>query len=54
MAGADRTVSFEDRYSSDPEFKKQVDEGRRRMKERETTKHVKAALDMVREKKKLY
>lgn len=48
------TWSFHERYNSDAEFKRQVDEGRRRSKEIATTKALKAVAEVGKTRKKLY
>ena len=49
-----RTWNFHDRYSSDTEFKRQIDEGRTRSKAKQELAALKDALSMPRRKKKLY
>lgn len=48
------TVSFKERYASDPEFKRQVDEGRKRHTADQNYAKLKDALAMSKTKKKLY
>ena len=48
------TSAFSERYATDAEFKKQVDEGRKRAEAERTRKEVSAALQMVPKKQKLY
>ena len=49
-----RTWSFHDRYSSDTEFKRQIDEGRVRSSAKRELAALKDALSMPQRKKKLY
>ena len=49
-----RTWNFQDRYSSDIEFKRQIDEGRTRSKAKQELAALKDALSMPQRKKKLY
>ena len=49
-----RTWNFHDRYSSDAEFKRQIDEGRTRSKAKQELAALKDALSMPQRKKKLY
>lgn len=49
-----RTWSFHERYASDPEFKRQVDEGRKRSAAQQNHDAVTAALAMPSQRKKLY
>ena len=53
-SGNKSTWSFHERYASDPEFKRQVDEGRTRAQSKQGLSELKSALAMPREKKKLY
>lgn len=48
------TVGFQDRYNSDAEFKRQVDEGRKRAAQKQSLKALQASLDMPRLGKKHY
>lgn len=48
------TWSFHERYASDAEFKRQVDEGRRRSRESATQQQIQSALDMQNQGRKLY
>jgi len=48
------TISFSDRYASDQEFRKQVDEGRKRATEKRTTEALKKSLSMPKRREKLY
>lgn len=48
MAGAKKPSAFEERYASDPEFKRQVDDGRKRATTKRNHNALKEALDMVR------
>jgi len=48
------TIPFQDRYSSDAEFKRQVDEGRRKRKEKDSLAALKSSLNMVNNRKKIY
>lgn len=47
-------TGFHQRYNSDPEFKRQVDEGRKRSAAERTHRQLKESLDMPRAGKKLY
>ena len=49
-----RTWSFHDRYASDDEFRRQVDEGRKRRQSERTHAAVTDSLAMVKNKKRLY
>ena len=49
-----RTWNFHDRYSSDAEFKRQIDEGRVRSNAKRELAALKDALSMPQRKKKLY
>ena len=49
-----RTWSFHERYAGDPEFKRQIDEGRQRSKERREQDALKSALSMTREHRRIY
>ena len=54
-ASAKPTWSFHERYSSDAEFKRQVDEARKRSAQERSTSALKSSLEMVQGKKpKLY
>lgn len=48
------TVGFQDRYANDVEFKRQVDEGRKRSNQGKSLEALKASLNMVKDGKKLY
>lgn len=48
------TWSFHERYANDPEFKRQIDEGRVRARMNRDHKALKSALSMVQEKRKMY
>ncbi len=48
------TWSFHERYASDAEFKRQVDEGRKRANELRTTKQLASVAEIGRKRKKLY
>jgi hypothetical protein len=48
------TVGFQERYNSDAEFKRQVDDARRRSAQKRSLDALKAALDMQRTGKKHY
>jgi len=48
------TVGFDERYHSDAEFKRQVDGGRRKRREKDSLAALKSSLDMVRTGKKFY
>lgn len=48
MGDVKPTVSFHERYTSDPEFQRQVDEGRKRAAERRSQAALKDSLRMVR------
>lgn len=48
------TWSFKDRYAGDHEFKRQVDEGRRRRNAERNYDKLKESLAMTKTKKKLY
>lgn len=48
------TWSFHERYAADAEFKRQVDDARRRAGERRTHAELKRALTAQRERRKLY
>jgi hypothetical protein len=58
MADTKPTVGFHDRYANDPEFKKQVDEGRKRADTKRNHHALKESLAMSRglpgAKKKYY
>ncbi len=58
MAGDKPTVGFADRYANDAEFKRQVDDGRKRAAANRTHDSLKESLAMIRgertAKKKLY
>jgi len=58
MADAKPTIGFHDRYANDAEFKKQVDEGRKRSEVKRTHTALKESLAMSRgepgSKKKFY
>lgn len=49
-----RTIGFHERYENDAEFKRQVDEGRVRSKERKSLAALQSSLSMVKDKRKLY
>ena len=49
-----RTWSFHERYASDPEFKRQVDEGKRRAQDKRELLALKKALSMPSRREKLY
>lgn len=49
-----RTWSFHERYASDAEFKRQIDEGQRRSKEKRELAALKNALSMPQRREKLY
>ena len=48
------TWSFHERYASDAEFKRQVDDGRKRANELRTTKQLQNVAEIGRKRKKLY
>lgn len=48
------TWSFHERYASDAEFKRQVDEARRRSASRQSQQALNDALKAQRDRKKLY
>ena len=49
-----RTWSFHERYASDPEFKRQIDEGRTRSQAKRELAALKEALAMPQHRKRLY
>lgn len=53
-ASSKPTWSFHERYNSDAEFKRQVDEGRQRRDAERNLIALQSSLDMVRKRKKLY
>lgn len=48
------TWSFHERYSSDPEFKRQVDYGRQQRAQEQSTAALTDSLNMVNKRQKLY
>lgn len=48
MADAKPTIGFHDRYANDPEFKRQVDDGRKRAEASRNIRALKDALAMSR------
>lgn len=58
MADAKPTIGFQERYAADAEFKRQVDEGRKRADTKRDHEALKASLAMIRgdrnAKRKIY
>lgn len=48
------TVGFQDRYNTDSEFKRQVDDGRKRAAQKQSLKALQDALAMPSQRKKHY
>lgn len=51
---AQPTWSFHERYASDAEFKRQIDDARNRRMQEQATKTLTNSLNMTRDRKKLY
>lgn len=53
-ASANPTWSFHERYASDAEFKRQVDDARKRRMQEQAQATLKTSLNMVQNRQKLY